>query len=465
MRCPNCGTENAVESQICLNCASSLKTAVTSFGELRNGAEPRKGVVDWISDLADEDLLDRELADPAIELSSEPSAPVFWPDETIFVPSSENAPDTEAVSDRDVELEFEDDQADDFFEQSLSGMRFSDEPLDAEAGSRSEIEISELGPAELDQPEQESAEPIIAPEFPPALANEHTENSVIDVTPLGSRGRNSRVIVRAASLFVFAAVMFGSGFLVGSWFLVSQSVQMQTSNVIPAVVDEPKPNLAPAGMTYVPGGEFFMGSDSGDRFSRPAQRVRVEPFFIDLTEVTNEAYLKFVKATGHSPPATWNSDTYPDGKGEFPVTGVTWYDAVEYAAWAGKRLPTEAEWEFAARGPDARTFPWGNEWDPTLANAGSGSQGVRAVGVGGRSPFGVFDMAGNVWEWTSSDARSYPGGKEIPWSRLRLKVIRGGNWKSDQNTASAIFRGFYGASGERDYSGTGFRCVSDIKKD
>jgi formylglycine-generating enzyme required for sulfatase activity len=218
-------------------------------------------------------------------------------------------------------------------------------------------------------------------------------------------------------------------------------------------------------MVYISGGEFVMGSDAGDEFSRPAHSVTVGPFFIDQTEVTNEDYERFVSATKHTPPPNWTNGEFPEGKGRFPVTGVTWYDAAEFAAWVGKRLPTEEEWEFAARGTDNLLYPWGNEWNPALANVDKRSGGIRAVGEGGKSLFGLFDMAGNAWEWTASDARSFAGGKKSPKSRLHLKIIRGGNWQSDSRTASSVFRGYYGAVGEREYNSTGFRCVRDLRKD
>ena len=164
----------------------------------------------------------------------------------------------------------------------------------------------------------------------------------------------------------------------------------------------------------------MIGSDDGDAYSRPAHSVKVEPFFIDQTEVTNEAYLEFVKATDHEDPFGWVNGKFPDREANFPVTGVTWYDAAEYAAWKGKRLPTEAEWEFTTRGSDGRTYPWGNDSDPSMSNIGKNLNGVREVGQGGRSPFGLYDMAGNAWEWTATTAKSFPSGKEIPWSRLRL---------------------------------------------
>src|SRR5688572_1012757 len=128
-------------------------------------------------------------------------------------------------------------------------------------------------------------------------------------------------------------------------------------------------------MAYVPGGDFTMGRDDGDEYERPAHLVTVKPFFIDLNEVTNEDYEKFVKEKGYQPPASWKTGTYPEGAGRLPVTGVNWEDANAYAAWAGKRLPTEEEWEFAARGADGRTYPWGNEWQPGQANADKANKG------------------------------------------------------------------------------------------
>jgi formylglycine-generating enzyme required for sulfatase activity len=205
-----------------------------------------------------------------------------------------------------------------------------------------------------------------------------------------------------------------------------------------------------------------MGSDDTDVLSRPAHFVTVRPFFIDRTEVTNEQYRRFVEATGYDPPKTWKDGAFPVGEEQMPVTGVTWYDAASFAAWAGKRLPTESEWEFAARGAEGRKYPWGNEWDASVANVDGRTKGLTRVGENGVSPLGIHDMAGNAWEWTANDARSYPGGKEFPWSRLKLKIIRGGNWKSNSESAAATFRGYYGASGEKDYSTTSFRCVKDL---
>ncbi|MDT5295327.1 MAG: eukaryotic-like serine/threonine-protein kinase [Acidobacteriota bacterium] len=220
----------------------------------------------------------------------------------------------------------------------------------------------------------------------------------------------------------------------------------------------------PPGMVYVPGGEFIMGSD-GDAYERPKHRVSVKPFFIDTYEVTCEDYAKFVRAAGHAPPPLWTNGTYPEGWARRPVTGVTWYDAAAYAAWAGKRLPTESQWEFAARGNDGRRYPWGDEWEPGAANVGGA--GGELADVGSRrspSPFGAYDMSGNAWEWTATDFDIYPGGDASLMKKQRPgKVIRGGCCTSVPAQATTTYRGVWPPQGE-DYSRTGFRCVLDAPK-
>ncbi|HEX8491885.1 MAG TPA: bifunctional serine/threonine-protein kinase/formylglycine-generating enzyme family protein [Pyrinomonadaceae bacterium] len=223
----------------------------------------------------------------------------------------------------------------------------------------------------------------------------------------------------------------------------------------------------PPGMAYVPGGEFMMGRDmsnGGDEYESPAHRVSVNPFFMDIYEVTCEDYDKFIKATGHAAPPGWTGGKYAEGASRKPVTGVTWVDANAYAKWAGKRLPTEEEWEFAARGTDGRLYPWGNEWQDDLANAGSKNKGMVDVGeYKGASPFGVFDMVGNAWEWTTNDFEGYPGG-QVTEKKSGLKVIRGGYWGSAIKTAATTtYRAGLAVSGEKDYGNTGFRCVKDIR--
>ena len=225
------------------------------------------------------------------------------------------------------------------------------------------------------------------------------------------------------------------------------------------------PPTSPVGMVYVPGGEFTMGNDLGDEYEKPAHRVTVKPFFIDKSEVTCGEYEKFIKATNHRAPPTWSNGTCPVVAVNNPVTGVDWYDATAYAQWAGKRLPTEEEWELAARGTDKRIYPWGNDWRRNAANAGDGNQG-RVVDVGsypdGKSPSGALDIVGNAWEWTSSDLKAYPGGHMSDQSPGELKVIRGGYWGSSAPKATTTFRrGWDARDAQLGYKNTGFRCARD----
>jgi formylglycine-generating enzyme required for sulfatase activity len=230
---------------------------------------------------------------------------------------------------------------------------------------------------------------------------------------------------------------------------------------------------APSGMVYVPGGEFMMGRDDGDEYERPAHKVTVKPFFMDQYEVTNEDYAKFVKATGHRAPSNWVNGNYAAGAARKPVTDVTWDDATAYAKWAGKRLPTEEEYEFAARGTDGRLYPWGNDWSAGLANAEGASNGTVDVGTyKGTSPFGAYDMVGNAWQWTASKLAAYPGGhyKQIDPDLLNagfngnLRVIRGGSYESTRAYATTTYRTGWPARGAKTYDQTGFRCVKDVAK-
>ncbi len=222
---------------------------------------------------------------------------------------------------------------------------------------------------------------------------------------------------------------------------------------------------APAGMAYVPGNEFTMGNNAGDESERPPHKVTVKPFFIDLYEVTCEEYEKFIRATSRQPPATWANGHYPSGWERRPVTGINWDDASAFAEWAGKRLPTEQEWEFAARGSDGRLYPWGSEWKGSLANAGPTSLG-HVVDVGthpaGVSPFGAVDMVGNAWEWTASDFVAYPGGRIPGQATGTLKVIRGGCFLSRPDQATTAIRVGWPARGGNEYDNTGFRCAKDL---
>jgi len=164
----------------------------------------------------------------------------------------------------------------------------------------------------------------------------------------------------------------------------------------------------------------------------PQQEAYVEEFYIDKYEVTNAQYKEFIQAKGRAMPRHWENGTYPEGKGDHPVVYVSWEDADAYCRWVGKRLPTEIEWEKAARGTDARIWPWGNTFDVTKCNVesweGSDSKQVGSY-PDGVSPYGVYDMAGNVWEWTDSWYDAYPGSDYTTTEfGKKLRVLRGGSW-------------------------------------
>lgn len=241
----------------------------------------------------------------------------------------------------------------------------------------------------------------------------------------------------------------------------------------------PAPPEPPAGMVYVPGGALRVGRDDGDEYEKPAHDATVAPFFIDLTEVTNEQYQKFVDAAGYLPPPVWQGNRFPEGANTLPVTDVTWEDANAYAKWLGdgRRLPTEEEWEFAARGTDGRIYPWGPEWIANTSNTKSDDSDQRQlVLVGqfpkGASPFGLQDMSGNAWEWTASDYKDYPGGKaNAPAGFTNLKVIRGGTYDSPAKFATATVRrpwpaarGDWPSDQTPVYGKTGFRLAKDAPK-
>ncbi|MGH9935145.1 MAG: SUMF1/EgtB/PvdO family nonheme iron enzyme [Blastocatellia bacterium] len=227
----------------------------------------------------------------------------------------------------------------------------------------------------------------------------------------------------------------------------------------------PAPPATPDGMVFVPGGTFKMGRDGGDEFESPAHTVNLKPFFIDRREVTNEEYQRFVSATRYRAPAHWAGGKIPGGQAKFPVVNVSWDDANAYARWANKRLPTEAEWEFAARGTDGRVYPWGSRWNPNYANVGRGKKG-SLVETGryapGASPFGALDMCGNAWEWTSSDFKDYPGKKTASsLASAGLKVIRGGAYDVAPPSATSTYRG--AIPPDRVPDKTGFRCARDVQ--
>jgi serine/threonine-protein kinase len=274
-------------------------------------------------------------------------------------------------------------------------------------------------------------------------------------------------------------ILGGVGYLL--WWFVFQkgSPPPPPVPVVEKPVDTPAPPPTPAapviplGMVIVKAGTYTIGSEDGDPMEAPRHPVALGAYYIDRTEVTNADYAKFVKATGHEPPANWKGGSLPAGRDDFPVTGVSWQDAADYAAWAGKRLPTEAEWEAAARGSEARKYPWGNEWQGGFANIGvrtaekeDATRYPSGIGEVGKypqsvSPLGALDMIGNVWEWVADEISLYPGSSAtLPAptgdATGALRVIRGGAYDGDKKH-DASYRGFL--DGNRPYPKVGFRCA------
>lgn len=223
-------------------------------------------------------------------------------------------------------------------------------------------------------------------------------------------------------------------------------------------------------MILIEGGRFIMGRNrnrGGDDFESPAHEVSLGSFYIDVFEVTRERYKVCVDAGTCDAPFGWQGSSYPQATAKWPVTGVTWNQANQYARFVNKRLPTEEEWEFAAGHGTNQHYPWGDAWIPKQANVAS-----SALTDVGSYPahFGVYDMIGNAQEWTSGEWKQYPEKnlyirtKENP---ERLRVIRGGSYQDSFKEATVTFRNAVRVSEDRDeeshYEQTGFRCVRDKK--
>ncbi len=249
----------------------------------------------------------------------------------------------------------------------------------------------------------------------------------------------------------------------------------------------PAPQPIEPELIHIPAGEFLMGSDPDkDKYARddeqPQHTVYLPEYYIAKTPVTNAQYAAFVEATGHGEPSHWPGDKPPTNKADHPVVGVSWHDAMAYCRWLGEatgkayRLPSEAEWENAARGTDGRIYPWGNEWNTRRCNVReegpSDTTPVEMYSPQGDSPYGCVDMAGNVWEWTlnlwgkSEDDPDfkYPynpqdGQEDLEADNEILRVLRGGSWYNSQSDARCASRDRLLPIGKRSYDG--FRlCVA-----
>jgi formylglycine-generating enzyme len=261
----------------------------------------------------------------------------------------------------------------------------------------------------------------------------------------------------------------------------------ETASAGPSMTMKPPSELVGkdgAPMILVPAGSFPMGVPKGDRDGGrdeyPRHEVMLDNYYIDTYEVTHGRYAEFVKATGHRTPEnpkypkrTLWSDHLSDSLSERPVINVDWQDAEAYCRWAGKRLPTEAEWEKAARGTDDRRFPWGNV-EPTHKHLNfnqqwQGEKTLMPVGSyeAGKSPFGAYDMAGNVWEWVADwyDPLYYEKSPMVnpkgPDSGT-YKVLRSSGWSVETPLVRLFTRVKSDPTNRND--STGFRCAADAAK-
>ena len=298
---------------------------------------------------------------------------------------------------------------------------------------------------------------------------------------------------------------------------------------VAVAADKTSPAWEPSDMAVVPAGDFLQGSDTvddGKNFSgygvkkalyvdeHPKHRVHLDAFMIDRYEVSNAKYRDFVIAANYWVPQDWRANGYlltrkileianletlrrlaaetfrldvdtrtldreqlldaiekhQKEYDDLPIVDVSWHDAQHYCQWAGKRLPTESEWEKAARGTDGREFPWGNEWDIHRLNAGGTPDrdpGVMPVGSfpDGRSPYGVYDMAGNVMEWVDDWYQAYAGNDAPSKDYGKTnKVVRGGGWGGVGHYAISYFYRtsyrFYIGPDSR-FNDLGFRCARE----
>jgi formylglycine-generating enzyme required for sulfatase activity len=230
----------------------------------------------------------------------------------------------------------------------------------------------------------------------------------------------------------------------------------------------PSPAVTPvakADLAVIGGGTFMMGRDTGPSEQTPAHSVTVQPFMMDRTEVTNADYAEFVAATKHPAPSHWIGNKPAFGQEQWPVVNVSFDDAVAFAAWRSKRdgvtyrLPTEEEWEYAARnGQRADLYPWGSDWREGLAVLKEATPAAVGSRPAGANEWGVTDLIGNVWEWTSSRISVYPGNTTvIPSSKQDLITIRGGCYVSDPAVVSGSLREFVPSSTKTTL--LGFRLV------
>lgn len=303
-----------------------------------------------------------------------------------------------------------------------------------------------------------------------------------------------------ALLLVVAGIFLLRGSQPGSKYL-DDSTQLIRN--LAAVNDPSLADVLDQSVVFIPAGNFIRGSDTGNYNEGPQQSVYLDAFKMDRYEVTNIQYSRFLSVIGSKPPSYWSDGNYPTGQADYPVVGISWEAANAYCAWAGKRLPTEAEWEKACRGPNGNLYPWGNQWDLQRANVdfttgslfesgqagsptawaytwqllratpGIGQLGLRPVGsyLDGPSFYGIMDLAGNASEWVldwynwgdySRMPVQNPVNLEPPWNHC----VRGSAWHDPAGDIYQVQGSSRCSTRNSAHSiadpRTGFRCAQSV---
>ncbi|CUQ68314.1 MAG: formylglycine-generating enzyme family protein [Nitrospira sp.] len=297
----------------------------------------------------------------------------------------------------------------------------------------------------------------------------------------------NRGVLYGSIIFVFASFFGLIGMLVYESYKASKlkelakSVTSETQSAAPKAMPQDysmyKTKIGDEGreMVQIPEGPFTMGSNDGDPDEAPEHQVFLKGFYIDLKEVTQAEYMRFAKMTKRPMPRieVFEDDQSKLLQPEFAAMSVSWSDAAAYCKWAGKRLPTEAEWEKAGRGEGKRKYAWGDKFAPEHANLDGSEDGYKYLAPpgsfeSGRSPYGLYDMTGNVAEWVadSYDENYY---KKSPYRDPKgpedgdLKVVRGGSWRETTHNARLSKR--FAAKHWRADITIGIRCAADLDQE
>ncbi|MBI5411342.1 MAG: formylglycine-generating enzyme family protein [Nitrospirae bacterium] len=312
-------------------------------------------------------------------------------------------------------------------------------------------------------------------------------DGLIEITEAMKELPNDETLVRLKAVCEVDLMRPGAKDTVLKWLKLAPQGHPERDKMLALLAKSQGASETPVEWVLVPAGEFEMGTEGGPATpdEGPKHKVTLDAFYIGKYEVSNRQYRAFVKVTGRRVPENccdarynlWRGDVMIDGVGELPAVNVNWDDAAAYCKWSGARLPTEAEWEKAARGTDGRAFPWGND-PPSGSRANYSFDEVSPPWTGpgmlsrvdqfenGKSPYGVHQMAGNVWEWVqdwydenyykSSQAKNPTGPAEG-----QARVIRGGSWRNSWDVIRVTNRNKHLPDERRVY--IGIRCAKDGK--